>query len=658
MTSDPGSPLRALRRSVCLAPLCLALSATPAHLAPVRRAPAAPQAQSASFDIFEASITDLQDALSSGKVTSRQLVQAYLARIAAYDQAGPRLNAIVALNPHALAEADALDRERRTKGPRGPLHGVPLLVKDNYDTAEMPTAGGTLALATSQPSVDAFAVKRLREAGAIILGKTAMHELASGVTTVSSLTGISRNPYDPARSPGGSSGGTAAAVAANFAAAGMGSDTCGSIRIPAAYQNLFGIRGTRGLSSRAGMVPLSSSQDIGGPLARSVTDLAILLDATVGPDPADPSTLGAGGKIPKSYLDALRPQGLKGARIGVLRAMFGAAPEDREGLQIADRALDAMRAQGAEVVEVQVPGMEDLLKDSSVIAYEFKFELADYLARHPGAPVKSLAAIIAGGLDHEEVDGRLRQRDAVQRQDSEAYRAALAKRRALHDLMVKVMADQRLDAIAYPTSLRKPPLIGGDDMGGGATCQLSATTGLPAIAIPAGFTPGELPVGLELLGGDFAEPTLLRLAYGWEQSARPRRAPFSTPRLVQGRAPGPLGSTAVASRPGGQGPKAEVRFKYDPTTGTLSFDAKVTRLGGDRVTAVTPQRREGQGPGPVIAQLVATGRTAGVGSLRLSARERADFLAGRLFIQLYTRAAPLGVGRADLTPGAYRAPSK
>ncbi|RAK58408.1 amidase [Phenylobacterium hankyongense] len=655
MSYGPGSFKRALKRSICLAPLCLALSATPAQLAPAHT-PGAPSA--GTFDVFETSIPDLQAALSSGKVTSRQLVEAYLARIAAYDQAGPRLNAIVTLNPHALAEADALDRERRTKGPRGPLHGVPLLVKDNYDTAEMPTAGGTLALANSQPSDDAFAIQRLRAAGAIILGKTAMHELASGVTTVSSLTGITRNPYDPARSPGGSSGGTAAAVAANFAVAGMGSDTCGSIRIPAAYQNLFGIRETQGLSSRAGMIPLSSSQDIGGPLARSVTDLAVLLDATVGPDPADPSTLGAGAHVPKSYLAALRPQGLKGARIGVLRAMFGAAPEDKEGLQIVDRALDAMRAQGAEVVEVQVPGMDDLLKDSSVINYEFKFELADYLARHPGTPVKSLAAIIAGGLDHDEVDGRLRQRDAVERKESDGYRAALAKRRALHDLMIKVMAEQRLDAVAYPTSLRKPPLIGGDDVGGGASCQLSATTGLPAIAIPAGFTASALPIGLELLGGDFAEPTLLRLAYGWEQTARPRRAPFSTPRLVEGHAPGPLGSTVVATAPDGRGPAAEVRFSYDQTTGVLGFDAKVVRLGADRVTAVTLQRREGEGSGPVIAQLVATGRTATASSLTLRARDRADFLAGRLFVQLYTRAAPLGVGRADLVPGAYRAPSK
>ncbi len=635
-----------LLQSICLAPFCLALSATPAQLAPVPKAVAKGQAGRPPFEVFEASIPDLQAALASGKVTSRELVQAYLARIAAYDKAGPTLNAVITLNPHGLADADALDQERKAKGPRGPLHGIPILVKDNYDTADMPTSGGTLALATLRPADDAFQIQRLRTAGAIILGKTAMHELASGVTTTSSLSGVTRNPYDPARSPGGSSGGTGAAVAASFAAAGMGSDTCGSIRIPSAYQNLFGMRETQGLSSRAGIIPLSITQDIAGPLARSVTDLAILLDATVGADPGDASTRGADAHVPKSYRQALQPDGLKGARIGVLRALFGSAPEDREGLQVTDRALQAMRAQGAEVADIVIPGLEALLEDSSVINYEFKAALVDYLARQPTAPVKSLSQILALGLDHEEVDGRLRQRDAVATGNSEAYQAALARRRALHDLIVRVMAEQHLDALAYPTSLRKPPLIGGDAGGDVAACQFSATTGLPAIAIPAGFTPDELPIGLELLGGEFAEPTLLKLAYGWEQSVKPRHAPFSAPPLVKGRAPRPLSFAATATSPRRGGPSARVTFKYDPTTAALDFGASVIDLGADRVIAVTLQRGQADRPGPVITQLVATGRTTGSSSLTLRAGDRRDLFAGRLFVQLYTAAAPLGVGRA------------
>ena len=250
----------------------------------------AAHAGAAAPEVTEASITQLQSALAAGTLTSRQLVAAYLARIDAYDQKGPRLNSIITINPAALAEAEALDKERAAKGPRGPLHGIPVLVKDNYDTKDMPTSGGTLALASLQPDRDAFQVARLRAAGAIILGKTAMHELAAGTITISSLSGPSRNPYDPSRSPGGSSGGTGAAVATSFAAAGMDSDTCGSIRIPAAYQNLFGLRATRGLSSRTGVMPLSDTQDVAGPITRSVTDLAIMLDATVGEDPADAVT--------------------------------------------------------------------------------------------------------------------------------------------------------------------------------------------------------------------------------------------------------------------------------------------------------------------------------------------------------------------------------
>ena len=322
------------------------------------------------IEVAEASIPQLQAALASGALTSRQLVLAYLARIAAYDQIGPSLNSIVTLNPAALAQADALDKERASKGPRGPLHGIPVLVKDNFDTQDMPTSGGALALATLQPSQDAHQVEKLRSAGAIILGKTAMHELAAGTTTISSLTGQSRNPYDLLRSPGGSSGGTGAAIAASFAAAGMGSDTCGSIRIPAAYQNLFGLRTTRGLASRTGVIPLSDTQDVAGPLARSVADLAIMLDATVGSDKRDAITAGADAHVPKSYADALQPGSLKGARIGVLRSLFTIVPDDGDGKLVYDQAITAMRNAGAEVIEVAIPGLDEMLTESGS-TYEF-----------------------------------------------------------------------------------------------------------------------------------------------------------------------------------------------------------------------------------------------------------------------------------------------
>jgi amidase len=623
---------------------CALLMAGVHVLAQGRQKPAAPRPQPAPevalFEVHELSITELQAALTGGRVTSRGLVDAYLARIQAYDQAGPRLNSLVLINPRAREEAETLDRERAEKGTRGPLHGIPVLVKDNYDTADMPTSGGALGLATLQPAADAFQVKRLRDAGAVILGKTTMHELAAGITTISSMTNQTRNPYDLMRVPGGSSGGTGAAIGASLAAAGMGSDTCGSIRIPAAHQNLVGLRGTHGLSSRSGVMPLSSTQDIAGPLARSVTDLAIMLDATVGPDPADPITAEGASHIPKSYRDALRADGLKGARIGTLRALWGTAPEDDEVAGIIRKALDGVKAQGAEVVEITVPGLDDLLRESSVIGDEFKFDLAAYLAKQPNAPVKSLGEILDRGLHHAQLDQTFRLRNAPEKRETEHYRQAMIKRRALRAAVLATLEEQRIDALAYPTLRRKPALIGEGQTG--SNCQLSATTGLPAISIPAGFSTDGLPIGLELLGGAWAEGALLKYAYAWEQAAKPRRAPFSTPPLIKGVAPAPVTFDATI---GG----AAIKLTYDRTTGALRYEATTSGLAtADRVLALTLQRSDGDKPGPVIAHVLAPNQISGSGTLTMRGRDREDLVAGKLYLHFYTRQAPLGVGRTKV----------
>ncbi|MEO8679001.1 MAG: amidase family protein [Vicinamibacterales bacterium] len=633
---------------ICTALLLAVVVQSPVAAQRQRRAAPAPQPAPVIevFDVLEQSILDLQAAQTAGRVTSRGLVEAYLARIAAYDQAGPRLNAIVTINPRAREDAEALDRERAAKGPRGPLHGIPVLIKDNYDTADLPTSGGTLALATFRPSADAFQVKRLRDAGAVILGKTTMHELAAGITTISSLTGQTRNPYDLMRVPGGSSGGTGAAIGASFAAAGMGSDTCGSIRIPASNQNLVGLRGTQGLSSRSGIIPLSATQDIGGPLARTVTDLAIMLDATVGPDPNDAVTAGAAAHIPKSYRDSLKADGLKGVRIGVLRSLFGDAPEDAEVATVVRKALDGMKAQGAEVVDITVPGMDDLLRDSSVIADEFKFDLADFLAREPNAPVKSLGEIIERGLHHVQLDQAFRLRNTPEKKDTEHYRQALVKQRALRAAVLATMEEQRLDALAYPTLRRKPTLIGETQIG--TTCQLSAHTGLPAIAIPAGFTPDGLPTAVELLGGAFAEADLLKFAYAWEQAAKPRRPPFSTPALVHSLAPAPVKLEVTIGNAASSGIVAAVKFVYDRTTGALTYDASATGLGSDRVLALTLQRSEAGKPGPIVAHLLMQDQARAAATLTLRGRDREDLVGGRMFVTFYTRLVPMGVGRAAI----------
>jgi amidase len=618
-----------------------------ASLSPLaaQQRPAPPRPQPAPviefFEVHEQSILDLQDAMAAGRDTTRGLVESYLARIQAYDQAGPRLNAVVLISPRAREDAEAMDRERADKKVRGPLHGIPVLIKDNYDTADMPTSGGALGLATLQPTADAFQVRKLRDAGAVILGKTTMHELAAGITTVSSLTGQTRNPYDLFRVPGGSSGGTGAGIGASFAAAGMGSDTCGSIRIPAANQNLVGLRGTHGLSSRSGVMPLSSTQDIAGPLARSVTDLAIMLDATVGEDPADAITKESAGHIPKSYRDALATDGLKGARIGVLRSLWGTAPEDDEVAGILRKALDGFKAQGAEVMDVVVPGLDELLRDSSLIGDEFKFDLAAYLAKIPNAPVKSLGEILDRGLNHAELEATFRLRNQPEKRETEHYRQAMIKRRALRAAVLATLEELRVDALAYPTLRRKPALIG--EAQGGTNCQLSATTGLPAIAMPAGFSNDGLPIALELLGGAWEEAKLLNYAYAWEQATKPRRPPFSTPPLVKGAAPAPTAMDLVI------GP-ATVKLNYDSTTGALRYEAAAPKVPTtDRVLGLTIQRGDGDKPGPIVAQLLAPNQIAGSGTLTMRGRNREDLVGGRLYVHFYTKAAPLGAARERIT---------
>jgi amidase len=492
--------------------------------------PLPPAAPASSFDVTEKSILQLLAAQRIGTVTSHDLVEKYLARIKAYDQDGPRLTAMVALNAKALEQADALDAERRAGRVRGPLHGIPIVVKDNYATADMPTTAGSLALAGFQTGRDAFMVKRLRDAGAVVIGKTNLHELAYGITTISSAGGQTRNPYDPTRNPGGSSGGTAAAVAASFAAAGMGTDTCGSIRNPSSENSLWGLRGTIGLSSRDGIVPLAHSQDIGGPLARTVGDLLLMLDATVGFDPADPITRGSQGHIPRTYNGSVGDAGLGDVTIGILRPLFGSAPEDEEVARIVREAVEDIRALGAGVVDVPYPGLEELLRDTSVINAEFKFDLQDFLARFPSAPIHSLGDILASGKYHQAVEGVLKRANEVTSRDSESYRASLSKREQARAAIQSLMNERNITAFVYPTLRRKPALIGQPQ--NGSNCQLSAATGFPAISMPAGFTSDGLPVGMDLLGQPWSEPTLLKVAFAYERAAAPRKPPKTTPPLA------------------------------------------------------------------------------------------------------------------------------
>ena len=596
-----------------------------------------------AFSVMEATIPELQQAMASGRTTAVEILDAYLARIAAYDRQGPRLRTMIRLNPNARSEAQARDRERAMGVIRGPLHGIPVILKDNYDTADMPTTGGSVALAGLIPPDDAFQVRRLRQGGAIILGKSNLHELAAGITSISSLGGQTLNPYDLSRYPGGSSGGTGAAVTASFAAVGWGTDTCGSIRIPASQNNLFGLRPTKGLSSIDGIIPLSHTQDVGGPLARTVTDLALALDATIGIDPADSATAVLRGRAHPRFADSLDASALQGARLGVLTTMFGDAPEDQEMGGVVRAAIAQMFDAGADVIDVVIPDLDDLLSNSSVIAHEFKWDLIDYLAATPGAPVTSLQDILDRGLYHAALDSRFRTRNTPEFRESDEYRAALAKRDVIRDAIVSVMDEQRLDALIYPTMRRPPAQVGDPQLG--SNCQLSASTGLPAFSIPAGFTLRGLPAGLELLGRPFADTELLALGFAFEQTTAHRRAPFSTPPLQNGVAPASITFDLIASGPNAQ---VSVRFTLDLPTGVLSYDLEVSGVPADEIHAVDLHRAGDESTGPVIHRLSGAGTAAVSDRVRLRGSELDALRDGRLYLSLYTRAHPSGATRGPL----------
>jgi amidase len=618
-------------------------------------------ASAAGYDAFEKGIQELQADLTAGRTTAVELVRFYRQRIAALDQAGPRLNAVIHVNPRAEDDARALDRERRARGARGPLHGIPVLLKDNFDTRDMPTTGGSLALSGRVPREDAFQVKRLRDAGAVLLGKVNLHELALGLTSVSSLGGQTRDPYDLSRAPGGSSGGSGVAVAANFAAFAMGTDTSGSIRIPSSHNSLVGLRPTAGLSSRAGIIPFGHTQDSGGPMTRTVADVAVVLYATVGHDPADPVTVAAQGRVPRTYTASLRADALGGARIGVLTEAFGTAPEDGDVGAIVRRAIADMSARGATAVEIAIPDLTAQLQASNLLVQELKFDLRDYLSRPPRPAVGSLDELLASGLHTAQFTGFIETANALPEDylSGDDYKTRLAARESLLRSVVAVMDAERLDAIVYPTTRRIAPVIGGNQLGSNAA--LSAQSGCPALTVPAGFTAGGFPVGIELLGRPFAEPTLIALAYAYEQANHHRRPPASAPRELtsSARAAAPtIGASAVRIEAVATGAQArpasdvtfrvEVRLRVDEDTRTLTFDLVPGGAARRDIAGVYLHRRTTR-PNGGVAHVLATLLTRPVsGAVTLLDAELADLKAGKCYVAAVSRTSPLRSARADL----------
>jgi amidase len=498
-----------------------------------------------TFDLTSASIADINAAFDAGALTSEKLTQLFLARIDAYDKKGPKLNAVLWLNPRALAEARALDAERETKGPRGPLHGIPVLLKDNIDMLGLPTSAGFYALRNSMPAQDAEQTRRLRAAGCVIIGKTNMSEFASG-PAISTLGGQIRNPHALDRSPAGSSGGNGAGIAAGFAVFALGTDTGGSIRGPSAANGIAGLKPTFGLAGRGGIIPLALSLDTVGPMARHVADLAAAFNVMVGPDPRDPGVV---ARQRVDYIAALRPSALKGARLGLLRDYMKLDPTSDA---VIETAVAVLRNQGAEVIDITLPrfvlglnlGLYETIRDT-----EFRYQIEDYLGSLPRADLPKTHADIlslAEKVKAETPEGWVPDKARLEAYEREAksgtlhdqpYMSAVTDgRKMVRESLEWFLAKEHLDAFIGPTarpqrlikdeSTPLPPVLGG------GWSRLGNLTGWPDLVVPAGFSSDPLlPVALSFLGPAFSEAKLLAMGHAFEQALAVRRLPVTTPPL-------------------------------------------------------------------------------------------------------------------------------
>jgi amidase len=489
------------------------------------------------FRFQEATIASIHAALAAGQLTCSQLTRLYLDRIAAYNMQGPALRAIITVNPRAMEIAAEMDRSfLASAASAGPLHCIPIILKDNFNTFDMPTTGGNVSMKTSVPPADAFTVARMRKAGALILAKANLQEFARGGMSISSLGGQVRNPYDLSRTPGGSSGGTGVAISANFAVLGTGSDTGQSIRSPASANNLVGIRPTRGLVSRAGVIPNSLTQDEIGPITRTVTDAALLLDVMAGYDPADPITAFSNGRIPRSYTQLLSTDAPKGARIGVMTNLFGTAERHKQVNRVMDGVIAKMETLGATLVRFDLPEYDTLASAVSNSQFEARTVMDRYFATlGPNAPIKSFAELVAAKTSavQKTLEGEIAVVDGM---NSQAYKDRTLNRDKLRLTVAKKIADLSLDAILYPLQkILVAPVTAEEQLERNGT--LSNGTGFPAVTFPGGFSaptpsaPLGVPVGAEVLGLDYTEAKLLAYAYAFEQASGLRKLPTSTPAL-------------------------------------------------------------------------------------------------------------------------------
>lgn len=497
---------------------------------------------SSSFRLEEATVEDIHSAFRLGELTCRRLVEMYLARIEAYDKNGPELGSILTVNPGVLEAAEELDRAFERKGEFvGPLHGIPVLVKDQAETQGIRTTFGSVAFEEYVPEEDATAIRRLKVAGAVILAKTNLPDFATSWFAYSSAGGETKNPYALDRDPGGSSSGTGAAVAANLGAVGLGEDTGGSIRVPASFDNLVGVRVTTGLISRKGMSPLVVFQDTAGPMTRTVKDAAILLDALVGYDPEDPTTAVATlAREAGSYADGLTEGDLRESRVGVLREAFGSDDDadSAEVNRVVGEAIRAFESAGAEIVDpVSVPGLMGYIETTSLYLSQSRYDIDGFLSTKPGS--HTIQELYDTGRFHSRLDLFIAIAEQAPRNPEEDpdYYKGLAARERFRGAILNVMASENLDAILFPNSQVLPPTRKDLDdwkwtvLTFPTNALIAAQSDLPSVSLPAGFAKEGVPVGFELLGKPYGEADLLRLAYSYERAASPRKSPESAPPL-------------------------------------------------------------------------------------------------------------------------------
>ena len=486
------------------------------------------------FTVVEKTVPQLQEALAHGTITSEDIVREYLARLTRYDRHGPSLRSMLALNPAAIADARRLDAERAATGARGPMHGIPVIFKDNIDVLGLPTTGGSRALVDHRPRLDSRVAAGMRRAGAVMLGKANLDEFPFGDFGISTVGGTIGNAFDPTLSTSGSSGGTATAVATSLAALGFGTDTCNSLSNPASFASLATIRTTRGLTSRAGVMPLNTFQDAVGPIAKSVRELALVLDQVTGPDAEDEATADAAQHVSGSFADGLDRSALTGARIGVLRQLFVGVTGEREAAMTMESVLKELTAAGATIVDVTIPDLDArYLQARGSAPGSLKAGWTSYLTRGAaaGEPVLSIESLLASGKLAPVSARRLRdalQPTAAGAELSAATAAFYRMRDDFRALFVTPMDQQRLDALLYPANLARPNTHeGGLERYGEepGTCQESAMTGLPQVTVPGGFLGDRYPFGVSFLGRQWADRRLLAIAYAYEQATHHRRPP-------------------------------------------------------------------------------------------------------------------------------------